>query len=243
MTESIKENQSCICSQANSRCSGFVHCTTIKEAKATLHPVATVKEAKTYCLEFMVHLRGQEDCLLYVPYKRMSRPGRPPMAIRVTKAHKAKGTWQHLAGPGDASHPGSRVRSQADFLSASQATLCMLAQWSSRMHSGGFLSPFIGADASISTCLSYCKGLLQWRNSPASVALLLHQCPNAVSSGPKDQHPPPDPVESMTIGWNHIERQLWKGPPAPRGERSCPGTECSQAKPCAEACSARTLTW
>ena len=60
------------------------------------------------------------------------------------------------------------------------------------------------------------------------------------SPRPKGQHPVPDPMESMPMGGTTPKATLG-GPPAPRGERSPPGSRC--LSPATWRHLAKTLTW
>ena len=74
-----------------------------------------------------------------------------------------------------------------------------------------------------------CRGLPLWKNSQL-LLLLPHQHPSSLL-GPKDGtlH---QILWRVHLRAEPLQRQLWEDPPAPRGERSLPGSEhSSQATP------------
>ena len=113
-------------------------------------------------------------------------------------------------------------RSQADFLSACQATLydsppelksTLAASYHILLGQTPPSPPFI----------------LSQRASPVGEQSTSAAPPPPVpkqSPWPKRQHPSPDPVEIMPLGGTTLKATLG-GPPAPSSERSHPGTECS----------------
>ena len=100
-------------------------------------------------------------------------------------------------------------RSQADFLSACQATLYTSPP---ELRSALWLLPTISYwDRHLHHLhSSYHRGLPQWKNS-LFWPLLLHQCPKQ-SPRPKRWHPSPDPVESMPLGRTTLKATLGEPP-------------------------------
>ena len=116
-----------------------------------------------------------------------------------------------------------KSRSQADFLSACQATLytspvelksTLVASYHILVGQTSPSHPFI---------LSQRASPVE--EQPASAAPPQHQCPSSLL-GPKDDTLPQILWRACLWAEPH-GRLLWKNPPAPSGKRSCLGTELS----------------
>ena len=221
--ESIKEAKA-ICSQANLDAQALCFAT-VKEAKAVCS-CATL-EAKAICLETVKEAKTTCTCSIQENKAVCS------MAIRDAEAHKASQAKLLQKEHGNIMWDMERqviqeeVRSQADFLSACQATMCTspMALKNAMMTSYHILlgqappsPPFI---------------LLQ-RTSPVEEQLAPAAPPASMpewSPWPKRWCPSPDPMESTPLGRTTL-RQPQEDPLAPSSKKPCPGTEyISQAMP------------
>ena len=133
-------------------------------------------------------------------------------------------------------------RSQANFLSACQV---VLYNSSLELKSAFWILPttsYWGKHLHVtSTHPSMQRTSPCGRTANYVCSLLSHWCPNSLI-GQKDEHPSPDPVESMPTWWNHFRRLLWEDPPAPRGERPLTGSRTLKPSH-ANVHLAKTLTW
>ena len=221
VTESIKEAKA-VCSQATLDAQALCF-TTVKEAKAAC--IVVVKEAKMT----RVHsIQGTEAVC--------STAIRDFKAWRASQAELLQREHSNILWDLEMQAIWEESRSQANFLSASQATLyASPVELKSTLVASYHL--LLGQ-----TPLSHLF-ILSQRDSPVEEQPALAAPPTPVpkqSPKPKRQHPSPDPMESMPMGRTTL-KVTFEGPPAPSGERSCPGTEHSSQV--MQRHLARTPTW
>ena len=220
-TESIKEAKA-ICSHATLDAQALCFAT-VKKAKAAC--IAVVKEAKTTWVHSIWEVKAAcSTAIRDVKVQRASQAELLQMEhSNILQGLETQAIWKDS-------------RSQANFLSTSQATL--YASPVELKCSGGFLPPLIETDASISPICPITKGF----SSGGTACLSCSSCTSAQAVSQVQRTTPfPRSSGEHAYGWNHIEGNFGRTPQL-QAVRDPALEQDTQAEP-GRGGLAGTLTW